>query len=408
MPAERFDFSNAMGERLAALLDCPIEEPRAYALFAHCFTCGKDIHAARRIAEGLTALGIAVLRFDFTGLGASEGEFANTTFSSNIADLVAAADALRRLRRAPAILIGHSLGGAAMLAAAAQIAEARAVVTINAPCDPAHVLGLLKDDAGAAGATHTIDATLAGRSFRISRAFLDDVGQQKLRDRIGALHKALLVFHSPTDDIVGIENASFIFTAAKHPKSFVSLAGADHLLSRRSDAAYVANVIRAWAERYLDTAELGAEVPTDAGVIVRETRCGRFQQEINAGRHRLIADEPVAVGGLDSGPNPYDLVLAGLGACTSMTLRLYAERKALPLDRVAVRLRHSRIHAADCENCETKEGMLDRIDRAITLTGDLNREQRQRLVEIADKCPVHRTLTSEIDIKTVEEGHGNE
>lgn len=403
MPSERFDFSNAKGERLAALLDCPIEQPRAYALFAHCFTCGKDIHAAKRIADALTALGIAVLRFDFTGLGSSEGEFANTTFSSNVADLVAAADALRRTRRAPAILIGHSLGGAAVLAAAADVPEARAVVTINAPCDPAHVVGLLKNRGGEIDATGEIEVTLSGRSFRISRNFLDDIGQQKLRDRIGALHKALLVFHSPTDNIVGIENASYIFTAARHPKSFVSLDGADHLLSRRSDATYVGNVIRAWAERYLDVTELAPDLPNDAEVIVRETRNGRFQQEITVGRHRLVADEPVEVGGLDSGLGPYDLVLAGLGACTSMTLRLYAERKALSLDRVTVRLAHSRIHAADCENCETKEGMLDRIDRSITLAGDLDEEQRKRLLEIADKCPVHRMLTSEIDIRTVEE-----
>ena len=403
MPSERFDFSNAAGERLAALLDSPIEPPRAYALFAHCFTCGKDIRAAKRIAEALTALGIAVLRFDFTGLGSSEGEFGNTTFSSNVADLIAAADALRRTRRAPAILIGHSLGGAAVLAAAADVAEARAVVTIAAPCDPAHVVGLFKDRIGEIGTAGGIDVSLAGRPFRISRAFLDDVNQQRLRDRIGALHKALLVFHSPTDDIVGIENATYIFTAAKHPKSFVSLAGADHLLSRRSDATYVANVIRAWAERYLDVVDIGRDLPSEAGVTVQETRAGRFQQEVRTGRHRFLADEPVDVGGLDSGPGPYDLVLAGLGACTSMTLRLYAERKAVPLDRVTVRLGHSRIHAVDCENCETKEGMIDRIDRVITLAGDLNEEQRKRLIEIADKCPVHRTLTSEIDIRTVEQ-----
>ena len=403
MPSERFDFFNAIGERLAALLDSPGDRPRAYALFAHCFTCGKDIHAAKRIAEGLTALGIAVLRFDFTGLGSSEGEFANTTFSSNVADLIAAAAEMRKKRQAPAILIGHSLGGAAVLAAAGEVPEARAVVTIGAPCDPAHVIGLVQNR-GMIAATGDIDVALAGRSFRVSRAFLEDVAEQKLEARIAGLRKALLVFHSPSDDIVGIENASRIFTAAKHPKSFVSLAGADHLLSRRSDAAYVANVIHAWAERYLDMPEVALDLPERAGmVVVRETRAGRLQQEIKVGRHRLLADEPVAAGGLDSGPGPYDLVLAGLGACTSMTLRLYAERKALPLDRVTVRLAHSRIHAADCENCETKEGMLDRIDRVITLSGNLDEDQRKRLLEIADKCPVHRTLTSEIDIRTMEE-----
>ena len=233
---------------------------------------------------------------------------------------------------------------------------------------------------------------------------MNDLAEHKLLARIADLRKALLVFHSPTDEVVGIENASRIFAAAKHPKSFVSLAGADHLLSRRSDAAYVANVVHAWAERYLDVAQATAEMPHDAKtVVVRETGQGRFQQEITVGVHRFLADEPVEVGGLDSGPGPYDLLLAGLGACTAMTLRLYAERKALPLERVTVELAHSRIHAADCEDCETKEGMLDRIERAITLRGALDAEQRRRLLEIADKCPVHRTLKSEINIRTVEQ-----
>ena len=401
MPSERFDFANAHGQRLAALIDNPAAEPRAYALFAHCFTCGKDIQAAKRIAEGLTALGIGVLRFDFTGLGASEGEFANTTFSSNVADLIAAADELRRRKGAPAILIGHSLGGAAVLAAAAAMAEARAVVTIAAPSDPAHVAGLFKDHVAEIEARGEVAVTLAGRQFRIRRAFLDDIAEQKLTERIGALRKALLVFHSPTDEIVGIDNASRIFAAARHPKSFVSLAGADHLLSGRSDAAYVANVIAAWAERYLDMPPAQPEA-AEPGVLVRETRAGRFQQEITVGAHRLIADEPREVGGLDSGPGPYDLVLAGLGACTAMTLRLYAERKALPLERVTVHLTQAKIHAADCEDCETKEGMIDRIERTITLAGALDEAQRARLLEIADKCPVHRTLTSEVEIRTTE------
>ncbi|HET7019705.1 MAG TPA: bifunctional alpha/beta hydrolase/OsmC family protein [Xanthobacteraceae bacterium] len=407
MPAERFDFPNAQGQNLAALLDRPAGEPRAYALFAHCFTCGKDTHAAKRVAEGLTALGIAVLRFDFTGLGSSEGEFANTTFSSNVGDLVAAANELRRRAQAPAILIGHSLGGTAVLAAAAEVAEARAVVTIAAPCDPSHVTGLFKDRLEEIAAEGEVQATLAGRQFRISRTFVNDLAEHKLMQRIANLRKALLIFHSPTDEIVAIDNASRIFTAAKHPKSFVSLAGADHLLSRRSDAAYVANVIHAWAERYLEAPQGASPAAGDAKtVVVRETGQGRFQQEVTVGAHRFLADEPREAGGLDSGPGPYDLLLAGLGACTAMTLRLYAERKALPLERVTVRLNHSRIHAADCADCETKEGMLDRIDRAITLRGTLDAEQRRRLLEIADKCPVHRTLTSEIDIRTVEQPEG--
>jgi uncharacterized OsmC-like protein/alpha-beta hydrolase superfamily lysophospholipase len=405
MAAERFDFLNDRGERLSALLDLPSETPRAYALFAHCFTCGKDIHAAKRIAAGLTALGIAVLRFDFTGLGSSEGEFANTTFSSNVADLVAAARHMREQGRAPALLIGHSLGGAAILAAADAIPEARAVVTIAAPADPVHVTHLFSDKVAAIREAGELEVSLGGRPFRIRREFLDDIESRKQAERIARLRKALLVFHSPTDETVGIDNATAIFVAARHPKSFVSLAGADHLLSRKEDAAYVAHVIAAWAERYLDVAMPMANLEAEPrGVTVTETGQSKFQQVIRAGRHTLIADEPVAQGGADSGPNPYELVLAGLGACTSMTLRLYAEHKGLPLERVSVALRHSRIHAKDCEDCETKEGKIDRIDRVLTLTGNLDADQRKRLLEIADKCPVHRTLTSEISIRTVEAG----
>lgn len=404
MPAERFDFHNSKGLQLAALLDRPDAPPRAVALFAHCFTCGKHNRAARRIAEGLKQCGIAVLRFDFTGLGGSEGEFANTTLSSNVDDLVAAADHLRQKLAAPSTLIGHSLGGAAVLAAAHRIPEARAVVTISAPSDPQRVSGLFGDRLTAAGEQDDVEVTLGGRQFHVRRAFLDNIAEQNLTARIAALHKALLIFHAPTDDTVGIENASAIFLAAKHPKSFVSLAGADHLISRQADAAYVANVIAAWAERYLEAA---ADVQTaddtaPGDVVVHETGRGLFQQEVIAGAHRLLADEPVAVGGLDSGPSPYELLLAALGACTSMTLRLYADRKNMPLRRTSVRLRHGKIHAVDCAECETKEGMIDHIDRAITFEGDLDGEQRASLLEIADKCPVHRTLKSEIDIRTVE------
>jgi len=409
MPAERFDFVNAQGEKLAALLDRADGPVRAVALFAHCFTCGKDNKAARLIARSLTSHGIAVLRFDFTGLGSSEGEFANTTFSSNVDDLVAAADHLRIQVAAPAILIGHSLGGAAVLAAAHRVAEARAVVTIAAPFDPAHVAGLFGERVEDIKSKGEIEVTLARRSFRVRRALLDDIAEQNLAARIAGLRKALLVFHSPTDATVGIDNASRIFTAAKHPKSFISLAGADHLLSRPSDATYVAHVIAACAERYLDmpaqtAASQQSVAEAEPGeVVVRETRHGAFQQEITAGPHRFLADEPIAAGGFGSGPGPYDLLLAALGACTSMTLRLYADRKQLPLERTRVRLRHSRIYAADCANYETKDGMLDRIDRIISLDGELDGEARKRLLEIADKCPVHRTLTSEIDIRTSEE-----
>jgi uncharacterized OsmC-like protein/pimeloyl-ACP methyl ester carboxylesterase len=403
MPNERFQFTGSDGQQLSASLDLPEREPLAYALFAHCFTCGKDVLAAKRIATTLAARGIAVLRFDFTGLGFSEGDFANSTFSSNVADLVRAADHLRETRKAPAILIGHSLGGAAILAAAGQIPDAKAVVTIAAPSDPAHVTGLFKDRVEDIRKHGNVEVSLAGRPFNITRDFLDDIAEHGLMAHVAGLHKALLIMHSPTDDTVGIDNATRIFVAAKHPKSFVSLADADHLLTGRRDAAYVADVIAAWAERYVDpvvtepAADLG-EAPRN--VVVRETRNSKFQQTVSIGPHQMLADEPVAAGGEDSGPGPYDFVLAGLGACTSMTMRLYAERKSLPLDRVTVTLKHSKIYAEDCAECETKAGMLDRIDRTIAMEGALDADQRKRLMEIADKCPVHRTLTSEIHIVT--------
>ncbi len=403
MPTERFQFMGEGGHQLAATLDLPDRAPIAYALFAHCFTCGKDVLAAKRIAVALAAKGIAVLRFDFTGLGSSEGDFANSTFSSNVADLVHAADHLRDMRKAPAILIGHSLGGAAILAAAERIPEAVAVVTIAAPSDPNHVAGLFKDSIRDIRTDGRTEVSLAGRAFPITRQFLDDIAEQELMRHISHLRKALLIMHAPTDDTVGIDNATRIFLAAKHPKSFVSLDDADHLLSDRRDSVYAADVIAAWASRYLEPAGPAAtlalgEAPRQ--VVVRETRAGKFQQTIAVGPHQLLADEPIAAGGEDTGPGPYDFLLAALGACTSMTMRLYADRKALPLERVTVTLTHSKIHAEDCAECETKVALLDQIDRIIGMEGALDADQRKRLIEIADKCPVHRTLTSEIRIVT--------
>ena len=403
MPTERFQFTSAEGHQLAAALDLPDGEPLAYALFAHCFTCGKDVLAAKRIATALAAKGIAVLRFDFTGLGSSEGDFANSTFSSNVADLVRAADHLRETRGAPAILIGHSLGGAAILAAARRIPDARAVVTIAAPSDPAHVTHLFRDRIGDIRQHGKVEVQLAGRPFHITSEFLDDIAERSLMPQVTKLHKALLILHSPTDDTVGIDNATKIFVAAKHPKSFVSLAGSDHLLSGKRDAAYVADVIAAWAERYVDLAspeQAPASHNAPRKVVVRETRNGKFQQTVSVGPHQSVADEPIAAGGDDSGPGPYDYLLAGLGACTSMTMRMYADRKSLPLDRVTVTLEHRKIHAEDCAECETRVGMLDQIERVISIEGALDAEQRAKLMEIADKCPVHRTLKSEIRIVT--------
>lgn len=402
MTTEKFQFPGSDGQLLAASLDLPDGPPVAYALFAHCFTCGQNVLAAKRIAEGLAKHGIATLRFDFTGIGASEGEFANTTFSSNIGDLVLAADHLRKTRRAPSILIGHSLGGAAILAATSMIPEAKCVATVGAPSDPSHVTHWFKEQIPEIIEKGELEVSLAGRPFRIKREFLDDIAEHRLTETVAKLHKPLLIFHSPTDNTVGINNATHLFVAAKHPKSFISLTGADHLLSQKRDAVYVADMIAAWAMRYLDAPETVTDTVPEMpdGVVVQESRTSHLQQTISAGRHRMIADEPVSVGGHDTGPAPYDFLLAALGACTSMTMRLYADRKSMPLDRITVALKHGRIYAKDCEECETKEGMISKIDRVITMDGNLDAEQRKKLMEIADKCPVHRTLTSEIKIVT--------
>ena len=396
----KFTFTNRSGVQLAARLERPGGEPRAYALFAHCFTCSKDTVAAARISQELAAHGIAVLRFDFTGLGGSEGEFANTDFSSNLDDLEDAAAHLREVYQAPRILIGHSLGGAATLAVAGRIPEAVAVATIAAPADPAHVRHLFGEKEQAIWEHGEAEVQLAGRGFRIRREFLEDIQGQRLEEAITRLKRPLLIFHGPRDQLVGIENASAIFTAATHPKSFISLDDADHLLSRREDARYVAKVLVAWASRYLSADARAESGPPEGTVEVAETGAGRFAQVVRAGRHVLCADEPASVGGDDSGPGPYDYLLAGLGSCSSMTLRMYVERKGWPLERVVVRLRHGRIHAKDCEDCETKEGKVDRIEREIELQGALDDEQRRRLLEIAERCPVHQTLTSETKIVT--------
>lgn len=394
-------FANSRSDDLAASLDLPDGRPRAFALFAHCFTCSKDALASKRIAIALAARGFAVLRFDFTGLGGSGGDFANTDFSSNVADLVAAAEWLRDEHEAPTLLVGHSLGGAAVLAAAGRIREAVAVATIGAPADPDHIrrhLVAAEDEIRSEGEA---EVEIGGRRFRIRESFLDDIASHKLEDAIAGLRKALLVMHAPRDAVVGIDNATAIFRAAKHPKSFVSLDDADHLLGRAEDARYVAEILAAWSSRWLpaptrdDAQEIG-----EGRVLVAGAGEGRFAQTIRAGRHVLRADEPASVGGDGSGPGPYEFVLAGLGACTAMTLRMYAERKKWPLEDVGVVLAHDRIHAEDCADCETKEGKIDRITREVEITGDLDEAQRARLLEIADRCPVHRTLEGEIEIVT--------
>ena len=392
--AVRATFKGSSGLQLAARIDLPVEPVRAFALFAHCFTCTKDILAAKRIAAALAKTGVGVLRFDFTGLGSSEGEFANTDFSSNVEDLVAAAGYLRDTYTAPAILIGHSLGGAAVLAAAADIPEAKAVVTIGAPADVAHVLHQFGSSIDEIRNKGQATVTLAGRQFDIRRSFVENAEEHRLLDRVAHLGKALLVMHAPRDAIVGIDNASKIFLAARHPKSFVSLDDADHLLSDTASATYAAEVIAAWAGKYIAAAN--NEIDIVDHVSVRETGHGKFQNIVATGRHRLLADEPVAAGGLDSGPNPYDYLAAALGACTSMTLRLYAEHKNLQLGRISVSVRHGQVAIEHCSDCgevvEGRTGRIDRFEREIAVEGEVDAALRAKLLEIADKCPVHRTL----------------
>lgn len=401
MPFENVTFQNARGERLAARLDLPVDRTTiACALFAHCFTCAKNLQPLGTISKALNRQGIAVLRFDFTGLGESEGDFADTTFSSNVDDLVAAAEFMAERFAAPSILVGHSLGGAAVLQAAHRIDSVKAVATIGAPADPQHVTHLLKDSVDEIAARGEATVTIAGRSFTIKKQFLDDLEATRMQEWIRTLDRALLVFHAPLDQVVGIENAARIFEAAKHPKSFVSLDEADHLLSTPADASFVGSVLGAWARKYVGAPrEAREEVHPEDNVVVARTGQG-LRTEIMASGHALVADEPESVGGTNSGPTPYDLLSAALGACSSITMRMYADRKDWPLEEATIYLEHTKIHAEDCAHCDTKEGKLDRITREIEIRGSLDEAQRERLVEIANRCPVHRTLHSEIDVVT--------
>ena len=401
MPEERHGFLNAEGEKLAASITRPADgRVRAWALFAHCFTCTREIRAARDIARALAGEGFGVMRFDFTGLGESEGDFAETSFSSNVDDLVAAAEHMAEHLGAPQLLVGHSLGGAAVLKAAPRIASSRAVVTIATPSDPEHVAHLLEPAREEIEAKGEAEVDLAGRRFRIRKQFLDDLEKHSMERVVSELDQALLIMHAPLDDTVEIDNAATLYGWAKHPKSFVTLDGADHLLGRSEDSLYAGRIIAAWSSRYIQ-AEDEPEVEADGYPVVARVGEENFRTDIRAGGHGLVADEPASMGGTDLGPNPYDLLLSSLGACTAMTVRMYADRKGLPLEGVSVRLAHDRIHAEDCRDCETANGRVDRIRRELVLEGDLDDEQRQKLLEIAGKCPVHRTLHSEIVDETV-------
>ncbi|MCR9146213.1 MAG: bifunctional alpha/beta hydrolase/OsmC family protein [Rhodobacteraceae bacterium] len=400
MPTSRFTFKGHAGHDLAARLDLPEGPHLATAIFAHCFTCSKDIHAARRIAARLAGAGIAVLRFDFTGLGHSDGEFENTSFRSNIEDLERAAQALDARGMAPALLIGHSLGGAAVLGAAAGIDSARAVVTIAAPYEPGHVTENFDGALDRIAQEGSAEVMLGGRTVRVGRNFVENVRSESLGAAIGDLKKALLVMHGPRDAEVGIDNASRIFAAAKHPKSFVTLDGADHLVTDPDDAEYAASVIAAWATRYLDLRRPAPPPGIPEGILrVSEADPDGFLQDVNAGsRHHLLADEPAAYGGTGRGLSPYGFLSAGLGACTSMTIRMYARRKGWPLDHVQVDISHDKVHAQDADAQGAQK--VDRFTRVICLRGELSDDQRRRLLEIADKCPVHRTLEQTAEVIT--------
>lgn len=389
-------FSNASGQLLSGRLEMPVDgKPHAFALFAHCFTCTKNLTAIRTIARALSLMGIAVLRFDFTGLGQSEGEFWQTGLSSDVSDLVSAADFLKQEYRAPVLAIGHSLGGAAVLMAARSLPTVQAVATIGAPCDPVHVRHLLRQGLDIIEREGAAMVDIGGRPFQIKKEFLEDLKSFEPEQAIRQLGKALLLLHSPQDNVVNIENAAAVYQAARHPKSFISLDGADHMLTQPQDSLYAGELIACWARRYIPFPQ--PEPLRARNRVAVRTGPDSLTTEIKAGNHSLLADEPEEVGGFGLGPTPYDLVTAGLGACTAMTLRLYADRKKWPLTNVLVHLHHEKIHELDSENPD-QQALLDHIWREIELEGDLTEEQRQRLLEIAEKCPVHKTLSMRIEI----------
>ena len=399
MPTERLTIDTPAGHALDGALELPTGLVRGAALFAHCFTCTKNSRAAVAVTRALAARGIACLRFDFTGLGGSEGEFGRAGFATDVADLTAAANALCDRYGGKVLLVGHSLGGAAVLAAADDIGRERvaAVATIGAPSDVPHVLERIEGDLDAIRKEGSGEVTIGGRGFALGREFIERTADADLLEEVARLRVPLLFLHSPTDLVVDIDHAGRLFQTAKHPKSFVSLAGADHLLLDERDAAFAADTIAAWALRYLP---LRDDWPMpEEGVVVR-TGHGKFGTEVYTGAHRFVADEPRSYGGDDTGPTPYDLLNAALGTCTAMTIKMYADRKGLPFESCEVHVTHERDHAADCEDAVDEGVKAQAIYRRIALSGDLTDAQRAKLIEIADKCPVHRTLEGELHVHT--------
>ncbi|MBB4080387.1 putative redox protein [Lewinella aquimaris] len=400
MNAEKVSFSNNSGHLLSGRLELPVNRhPHAFALFAHCFTCGNTLTAIHNISRELNLQGIAVLRLDFTGIGESEGDFVDTNFTTNVSDLLAAAEWLGEHHRAPALLVGHSLGGAAVLCAATEIESVRAVVTIGAPFAPDHVSRHFAEQLEEIESKGEATVDIGGRPFRIAKQFIDDLEHQGVEKNIADLGAALLIMHSPQDRTVNIDEAAKLYTAARHPKSFVSLDGADHLLSDSADSHYAGRVIAGWSGRYLPVPERPA-LESDHKVAARLGQEG-FTTEIMIGPHHLTADEPVSVGGNDFGPGPYELVSAGLGACTAMTIQMYARRKKWVIEEVQVHLNHKKDYATDMEASSERPTKIDRFERVIILKGDLTDAQKKRLLEVADRCPVHRTLHETVEVTTV-------
>jgi len=405
MNLQKVSFQNKKGQNLAGRLELPANRyPHNFVIFAHCFTCTKNLSAVRNIGKALTANGFGVLRFDFTGLGESDGDFENTNFSGNVEDLIAAADYLENNYSAPTLLVGHSLGGAAVIFASAQIKAIKAVATIGTPSNPTHVQNLLKSGLEEIEASGKAIVNLSGRDFTIKKQFLDDLESQALPKILNGLRKPLLILHSPQDDTVGIKNAEEIYIAAHHPKSFVSLDGADHLLSNKTDSQYAGEVISGWAKRYLAIDSEQQEPKTKHQVAASVGGEDGFTTQMKVGNHYMIADEPIDVGGNDFGPSPYELVSAGLSACTAMTIQMYAKRKGWQIDNIEVHTSYSRTHAADCEDCEAENTKIDTFHREIKLTANLDEKQQKRILEIADKCPVHKTLHSENQVITELDG----
>ncbi len=400
MNLQKVTFQNKEGQSLVGRLELPIDQrPHNYAIFAHCFTCNKNLSAVKNIGKALTARGFGVLRFDFTGLGESDGDFEDTNFSGNVADLIAAADYLNENYKAPSLLIGHSLGGAAVIFAATEITSVKAIATIGAPSNPNHVQHLFKSGLEEIEASGKAIVNLSGRDFTIKKQFIDDLESKSLPDTAKNLRKAILVMHSPQDDTVGIKNAEEIYIAARHPKSFVSLDGADHLLMNKRDSIYAGEVIAGWARRYVEIPE-DINLKSKHQVVASLDSEDSFTTAMKVGNHYLTADEPVSFGGNDFGPSPYELVSAGLSACTAMTVQMYVKRKGWPLKNIEVHTSYSKTHAQDCEDCESDIAKIDTFRREIRLTGNLDEKQIARVLQIADKCPVHKTLHNEVQILT--------